>query len=173
MILSKLFFSFLRIGAFAIGGAYSFLPLMEGEVVEKYGWLTKSEFLDLWGVTSIFPGAISIKVSTYVGYKMAGVPGMLAAILGITLPPALIIVGVAAMYKNYKDIPAVNGAFNMIRLAVFSMIIIAAFRLIGVKQLSSIRSMVVILCFLIIFAAGKFHPAFIIIGAGIVGAILR
>ena len=47
MILVRLFISFLRVGLFAIGGAYSFLPLIEKEVVQRYHWLTKEEFLDI------------------------------------------------------------------------------------------------------------------------------
>ncbi|HAH21030.1 MAG TPA: chromate transporter, partial [Candidatus Omnitrophica bacterium] len=75
MILFKLFFSFLRVGFFAIGGAYSFLPLIEKEVVQKYGWLSKEEFLEVLGMVNIFPGAISIKYATYTGYKIAGIWG--------------------------------------------------------------------------------------------------
>ena len=82
MILFKLFLSFFRIGLFAIGGAYSFLPLIQREVVEKYHWLTKEEFLEVLGVVQIFPGAISIKFATYTGYKMAGVPGAIMANIG-------------------------------------------------------------------------------------------
>ena len=83
MILAKIFFTFFRIGLFAIGGAYSFLPLIQKEVVEKSHWLTKEEFLEVLGVVKIFPGAISIKFATYTGYKWPGYRGRLLLISGI------------------------------------------------------------------------------------------
>lgn len=64
MDLNNLFLSFFRIGSFAIGGAYFFLPLLEKELVEKYHWLTKEEFLEVLGIVKVFPGAISIKYAT-------------------------------------------------------------------------------------------------------------
>ena len=91
MILFKIFFSFFRIGLFAIGGAYSFLPLIQKEVVERYQWLTKEEFLEVLGVVKIFPGAISIKFATYTGYKVAGIPGAVVANIGNLLPPVVLI----------------------------------------------------------------------------------
>jgi len=73
MVLLKLFLSFLKIGLFAIGGAYSFLPLIERETVQYHHWLDKPEFLEVLGIVKIFPGAISIKFATYTGYKVAGI----------------------------------------------------------------------------------------------------
>ncbi|MDP6685556.1 MAG: chromate transporter, partial [Candidatus Omnitrophota bacterium] len=108
--LLNLFLAFLRIGLFAIGGAYSFLPLIEKEVVDKYHWLAKSEFLDVLGVSKIFPGAISVKFATYTGYKIAGVPGAILENLGNVLGPASLIIFASALYAKYKDLPSVQGA---------------------------------------------------------------
>ncbi len=173
MILIKLFFSFFKIGLFAVGGAYSFLPLIENEVVQKYGWLSKGEFLEILGITGIFPGAISIKYATYVGYKIAGIPGVLLANLGNFLPPAFLVIGATMLYKEYKNVPAVKGAFNMVRVAMFAMIIAVAFKLIGIKNLASFKSVLFAVIFLLLFFSGKLNPAFIIIGAGLIGAFIR
>lgn len=173
MALMNLFLVFLRIGLFAIGGAYSFLPLLERELVQKYHWLTKEEFLDVLGVARVFPGAISIKYATYTGYKISGVFGAIIANLGNFLPPAIVIIFAMSLYAKYKDISSVKGAFNMVQLAVFAMIVAVAFQLISLNQLAQPRSLlVVILCF-ILFIFTKIHPAFIIVGAGIVGAFLK
>ena len=74
MILLKLFIAFFRVGCFAIGGAYSFLPLMEKEIVNNYHWLEKSEFLEVVGMAELFPGAISIKASTGTSLNKYSIP---------------------------------------------------------------------------------------------------
>src|SRR3989338_6781411 len=113
MILFDLFFVFFKIGLFAVGGAYSFLPLIEKEVVENYRWLTKPEFLDVLGAIQIFPGAISIKYATYTGYKLAGIPGAIAANIGNFVAPAALILVAAALYIKYKEFPPLKNAFAM------------------------------------------------------------
>ncbi len=173
MILVNLFLSFLRIGLFAIGGAYSFLPLIEKEVVVKYGWLTKSEFLDVLGVSKIFPGAISVKFATYTGYKIAGIPGAIVTNFGNILGPASLIIFASAIYAKYKDVPSVHGAFNVIQLVVFGMILAVAFQLVSSSQLLSVRNMLIIAISFLLFSFTKLHPAIIIISAALLGAFLK
>lgn len=172
MVLVKLFFVFLKIGMFAIGGAYSFLPLIEKEVVERCHWLTKVEFLDMLGVVKAMPGAISIKFATYTGFKLAGIPGAIVANIGNLLSPLLIVIFVSALYSRHKDVPAVSGALGMIQLVMFAMIIAVAFQLIEINQLVQLRNLIVIIVAFTIFIYTKIHPAFIILSAGIVGALL-
>ena len=117
MVLARLFFAFLKVGLFAIGGAYSFLPLIEKEVVEKYHWLSKEEFLDVLGMVQIFPGAISIKYATYTGYKIAGIFGAIAANTGNLFAPILLIAFGSFFYTKYKNLPYIKNAFNVVQLA--------------------------------------------------------
>lgn len=172
MILFKLFLSFLKVGLFAIGGAYSFLPLIEKEVVEKYNWLTKEEFIDILGIVKIFPGAISIKYATYTGNKIAGVFGIIAANLGNLLGPIILIIFVSTFYHRYKNLAPVKGAFDMIQCALFAMIIAVAFRIVDIGQLVQFRSILIVVISFILFIYTKVNPAFIIVGAGIIGAVL-
>lgn len=172
MILLEIFIVFFRIGLFAIGGAYSFLPLLQKEIVENYHWLSRDEFLEVLGVVKIFPGAISIKFATYTGYKMAGIPGAVVANLANLLAPALLILLATYLYKNYKDAPQIKGAFAMIQVAVFAMIIAVAFQTINVQELVRWRSAIVVVVAFALFLYTKVHPAFIIVGAGIIGGVL-
>lgn len=171
MILYDIFNVFFRIGLFAIGGAYSFLPLLQRDLVENYGWLTREEFLEVLGVVKIFPGAISIKFATYTGYKMAGIPGALLANFANLLSPALLIIFATYIYNIYKDAPQLKGAFDMIQLAVFAMIIAVAFQSINPRELIQFRSLLVICIAFVLFLFTKTHPAFIIVGAGLLGSV--
>lgn len=173
MILVNLFVVFFRVGLFAIGGAYSFLPLIEREVVQQYHWLTKEEFLDVLGIVKIFPGAISIKYATYTGYKIAGLPGAIVANIGNLLAPAVLILFASIFYVKYKELPLVKNAFNAIQLVIFAMIIALAFEIVTFNQLTHLKSLLIIVLAFALFIYTKVHPALIIIGAGIFGAILK
>lgn len=173
MIILKLFYVFLKISLFAVGGAYSFVPLLEKEIVENYQWLTKSEFLDILGMVQIFPGAISIKYSTYVGYKIAGIPGALAANFGNFLGPAVVIMLVVNFYMKYKDFPAVKSMFFVIQLAVVAMIVAVAFKLVSPAQLFQAKSMIFVVVFFALFLYTKIHPALIITIAGVMGILMH
>lgn len=173
MILVNLFVVFFRVGLFAIGGAYSFLPLIEREVVRQHGWLTRKEFLDVLGIVKIFPGAISIKYATYTGYKMAGLPGAIIANIGNFLAPAVLILFASFFYVKYKELPVVKNAFNAIQLVIFAMIIALAFEIVTINQLTHLKSLIIIVLAFALFIYTKAHPALIIIGAGVLGAILK
>lgn len=173
MILMNLFLSFLRIGFFAIGGAYSFLPLIEKEVVERHHWLTREEFLDISGITQVLPGAISTKYATYTGYKIGGVSGVILANLGNILAPMLLVIFASVFYTRYKDYPVIKSTFSAIRLSVFAMIIAVAFQVIDIRSLIQAKALLIIILSFIIFIYTKIHPAIVIVLAGIVGAIWR
>lgn len=173
MVLANLFLVFFRIGLFAIGGAYSFLPLIEKDVVQRYGWLTKEEFLDVLGMVKLFPGAISIKYATYTGYKVAGVFGAVVANLGNFFAPAIMLIIASSLYIKYKALPEVKGAFNFIQLAMFAMIVAVAFQLVNLNHLLQLKNLSIIIISFILFMSTRIHPAFIIILAGILGAIFK
>ena len=103
MILLKLFITFFKVALFAFGGAYSFLPLMESELVKNQQWLESTEYLEIVGITKLVPGAISIKFATYTGYKMAGVPGVIVANIANLLPPVLFVIIASLLYAKYKS----------------------------------------------------------------------
>ena len=173
MVLINLFLVFFRVGLFAVGGAYSFLPLIDKEVVQRYHWLSKEEFLDVLGLTKILPGAISIKYATYTGYKIAGLPGAVLANLGNLLAPVLLVFFASLFYAKYNNLPAVKSAFNMIQLVVFAMIISVAFQLVNVSQLIRPGNALIVIITAILFLYTKIHPALIIICAGFLGFFLK
>ncbi len=173
VVLINLFLAFLRVGLFAIGGAYSFLPLIEKEVVQRYHWLSREEFLDVQGITQVFPGAISIKYATYTGYKMAGFLGALLANLGNILAPALLVIFASALYTKYKNAPAFKGAFESIRFCVFAMIIAVAFQTVDMRSLMQFKGVLIVVLSFVLFSFTKVHPAMIIILAGILGGIWK
>ena len=173
MVMLKLFMVFSKIGLFAFGGAYSFLPLIETEVVQNHHWLDKPEFLDVVGIARMFPGAISIKFATYTGYKVAGVPGAIVANIANLLPPVLFVMLASLLYSRYKDITFVKAGLEMVQYAVFAMIIAVAVQLVDKSHIFQLKYVVIIAGTFALFLCTKLHPALIIIGVGALGAILR
>ena len=102
MIYLKLFLSFLQIGLFSFGGGYAAMPLIQEQVVTQHGWLTMTEFTDLITISQMTPGPIAINAATFVGSKIAGVPGSVAATCGCILPSCIIVTLIAWFYLRYK-----------------------------------------------------------------------
>jgi chromate transporter len=121
--LLKLFISFLKVGTFSFGGAYSLIPVIENEIVIRHAWLTPDEFLKVLGMVEIVPGAISIKFATYTGYKAAGIPGVIVANLGNLTAPVILISAVAYIYSYIEKHEYIMNAFRGIKFAVLGMIL--------------------------------------------------
>ena len=85
MIYLQLFLSFLQIGMFSFGGGYAAMPLIQGQVVTGHKWLTMAEFTDLITISQMTPGPIAVNSATFVGIKIAGVPGAFVATLAYTM----------------------------------------------------------------------------------------
>ena len=104
MIYLQLFLSFLQIGMFSFGGGYAAMPLIQGQVVTLHGWLTMSEFTDLITISQMTPGPIAVNSATFVGMKIAGIPGAVVATAGCILPSCIIVTILARLYLKYRNL---------------------------------------------------------------------
>jgi chromate transporter len=125
MILWQLFFTFLKVGAFAFGGGYAMLSLI-GDSVLAYGWMTEAELLNFVGVETVVPGPIAVNMATYIGYEQAGLLGAIAATVGVVLPSFIIILIVAALVRNLLQYPPVKAFFAGMRPALGGLILSVA-----------------------------------------------
>ena len=143
MIYLQLFLSYLQIGAFSFGGGYAAMPLIQAQVVEKYHWLSMTEFGDLVTIAEMTPGPIAINSATFVGTQVAGLSGALIATLGCILPSCIIVTLLAKIYIQYRNVKIMQDILGTLRPVVVSMIAVA-----GLGILSSV-----------FFLSGKFAPA--------------
>ena len=102
-VLWKLFLSTLYLSAFTFGGGYVIVTLMKDKFVDKYHWIEENEMLDLIAIAQSAPGAIAVNGAIVVGYKLAGLAGVLTAIFGTVLPPFLIISAISVFYQMFRD----------------------------------------------------------------------
>ena len=103
MICLELFWCFLKVGLFSFGGGYASMPLIQEQVVSSHGWLSMGEFTDLVTISQMTPGPIAINSATFVGIKIAGIPGALAATTGCILPACVIVMLIAKLYLKYRS----------------------------------------------------------------------
>ena len=122
MTLLQLFLSFVQIGLFSVGGGYAAIPLIQEQTVALHGWLTADEFMDLATIAEMTPGPIAVNGATFVGLKVAGLPGALAATLGCILPSLVIVSLLSLLYRSYKEMPILQGVLGALRPAVVALI---------------------------------------------------
>ncbi len=122
MICLQLFLSFLQIGLFSFGGGYAAMPLIQNQIVDLHGWLTMSEFTDLITISQMTPGPIAVNSATFVGIKIAGFPGALAATAGCILPSCILVILLAKLYLKYRNMKTLQDVLGFLRPAVVAMI---------------------------------------------------
>ena len=120
----RLFTAFLKIGAFTFGGGYAMLPLIEREVVAKRNWATHPEVLDMYAIGQAAPGVIALNFATFLGFRVGGLLGAAASVVGVALPSVVLISIVAVFFGQVNMENAwVASAFTGIRAGVLVLLI--------------------------------------------------
>ena len=177
MIYLELFIEFFLIGAFTFGGGYAMLPLMQQAVLEK-GWLTEAQLIDFIAVSESTPGPLAINMSTFVGVRMAGIPGACAATLGVVLPSFVIILIIAKFYEAFRDSKFMKGAMVGLKPAVVALIAASILKLSSnVIQVANLLSIENLVTYGIMFVAGvlcykKKSPILIIAVSAVLGIVI-
>lgn len=124
-----LFWVFLKVGSFTFGGGLAMLPLIQKEVVDKRKWVDEEEILDIFAISQSIPGVIAVNTSIFIGKKVSGLGGAIAAVLGVVLPAFLSIILVLLLLMGIKDNPYVGKVFAGIRAASAALILLSAVKL--------------------------------------------
>lgn len=167
----SIFATYFKIGLFTFGGGYAMISLMQHEVVVAHEWVTAEQFSEIIAVSSMTPGAIAINSATFIGYRLAGLPGAVAGVLGVVLPSFMIIIGLATLFMKYKDHHTVKAVFKGIQPAVIALIAAAAYKL-GVDRHFTLGEYSIMAAAFAGIAFLNFNPIWLILGAGVVGAIM-
>ena len=177
MIYLQLFISFLQIGMFSFGGGYAAMPLIQDQVVTGHKWLTMGEFTDLITISQMTPGPIAVNSATFVGTKIAGVPGAFAATLGCILPSCVIVTLIAKLYLKYRNMAMLQGVLASLRPAVVALIgsagiaiLINAFwgssAQIALAGTNWIMVGIFVIC-VVLLQKGKMNPILVMVLAGV------
>ena len=130
ILLLELFLTFLKIGAVSFGGGYAMISVIEHNCVEKKQWITHDEMMDMTVIAESTPGPIAINCATFTGYKKAGIPGAIAATVGMVLPSFALIYLISTFLDNFLELTFIANAFKGIKVAVGLLILDAAITMI-------------------------------------------
>lgn len=182
MIYLQLFLAFVQIGLLSIGGGYAAMPLIENQTVVLHNWLTMEEFADIVTIAEMTPGPIALNAATFVGIRIAGLPGALVATFGCVLPCAIIVFTLAYIYTKFRSLKVFNGILNGVRPAVIALIASAGLTLLCMCLYGSRTvptewlsfdyiSIIVVAISLVVLRIWKVNPIYVIFGSGIVSAV--
>lgn len=167
----RLFWIFFRIGCFSFGGGYAMMPFIEREIVVRNKWMNQEDVVDVFAVAQSLPGAIAVNSVGIVGYKVYGIKGALAGILGVVLPAFFVISIIAAFFMQFKDIPAVQSAFSGVRAAVVALIVYAVLDMARATIPDWFTAIIAIASVVAIYAFDV-SPILLIVASIIIGLIL-
>ncbi len=167
-----LFSSMLMISAFTFGGGFVIVSLMKKKFVDTLHWLTEDEMLDMTALSQSAPGPIAVNAAILVGRRIAGIPGMLAAVLGTLIPPIVIIGAISLIYARFADNEWVKAALTGMSCGVAAVITDVVCGLGGkvVKSRDGLKIALMALAFVLTFFL-KVNVIFIILGAIALGAV--
>lgn len=168
---TKLFMVFLKIGAVLFGSGYVLVAYLDGELVEKLGWLTKSELLDAIAIGQFTPGPV-LSTATFIGYQINGIGGALAATAGIFLPSFLFVLILNPIVPKLRRSPLAAGFLDAVNIAAVGIMIAVTFGL-GMDILIDWRGwLIAILSILITFLIKKISAIYIVIAGALLGYLL-
>lgn len=183
MLLLTLFWAFIQVGLFSVGGGYAAIPLIQEQIVNIHKVMTLEEFSDLITVAEMTPGPISINSATFVGMRISGIPGVILCSIGCIIPSFCICLILAHFYYKYRSVKGVQIVLGAMRPAVVALIgsAGASILMLGLFQaklkeivLSNIRVVELIIFVIALFLLRKFkmNAITIILGSGVVGTII-
>lgn len=167
-LIVKIFLVFFKIGAFTIGGGYAMLSLIEDEIVNKKKWLNHDDFLEGMVIAQSTPGVLAVNISIVTGYRIAGILGMFAGVLGSILPSFLIVLCLSKFLLIYRHSSIFIAFFNGLKPAVIALILISVFRIAKSSKVNY-KNFYIPLIVALIVKFSNISPVYIIIIAMILG----
>lgn len=180
MILLELFTSFMLIGIMTYGGGYSVLPLVDELIVRQHGWLTSSEVADIISISEMSPGPFSLNCSSFVGMKVAGIPGAVLALAGFLMLPFVVVLVLSFLYGKYRSFSVVRNAFSVLNACIVAVLMSSAINLnvssvFGGTLFGGKTDVLALIIFFVSFLGLfklKLNPILLLFTSAVVGAVL-
>ena len=171
-VLFKLFWTFTKISPTTFGGGYAMIPFIEREVVQRHQWLKPKDMSDVFSLAGTAPGAIGVNAAVLIGYRIAGVAGSVASLLGMLLPTFCLVILLTVLIFHMKDTPWAQAAFRGIMPAVIALIIYAGYR-IGKTAITDKTTLGIAVFSFFVLLFVPMHPIWVVLTAIAASLLLK
>jgi chromate transporter len=171
MLLIKIFLEFCKIGVIAFGGGNAIFPILHGEVVESLHWISEQDFLYMVSIAETTPGPIGMNLSTFIGHRLAGVPGGLIATIGYCFLPFIVMLFVAIAVVKLKENKVYQRFLSAVMVVVLVLLMRAAY-LMASGGFHDFRPYVLsVAAFIAFMKFKKLNPIYLLIICGLIGMV--
>ncbi|MDQ0208312.1 chromate transporter [Alkalicoccobacillus murimartini] len=173
MVYIQLFIAFFIPGIVGYGGGPPSIPLIQNEVVNRYGWMTNQDFSELVALGNALPGPIATKLAGQIGYEVAGIPGAAVALFAMVAPTVLLMIVLLNILLKYKDSPKIKLLTKLIKPTIAILLGVLAYDFFAESwgAAGAIQTVILIVASFLLLEKFKVHPAFVILGSLLYGAI--
>ncbi|MBT2639647.1 MULTISPECIES: chromate transporter [unclassified Bacillus (in: firmicutes)] len=164
MIYWQIFLAFFIPGIVGYGGGPASIPLVENEVVDRYGWMTVPEFSEVLAIGNALPGPIATKMAGYIGYEQGGILGAVVGIFATVAPSLILMIFLLGVLYRFKDSPKVKRMTNYIRPIIAVLLGVMTFNFFFNSYLDTgiIQTIFLIVASYLLLEKWKVHPAYVI-----------
>jgi chromate transporter len=173
MIFLQIFLAFFIPGVLGYGGGPASIPLVEAEVVDRYGWLTTEEFSEVLALGNSLPGPIATKMAGFIGFQQGGILGAIVGVFAAVAPSLILMIALLSLLYKFKDSPKVKKMTNLIRPTIAVLLGIMAYEFFHTSygNVGLLQTLLLLVVSYLLLEKIKVHPAFVIIGALGYGAV--
>ncbi len=168
-ILSDLFFTFFKLSPISFGGGFAMMPVLEAEIVEKKKWIDDKQIVDTFVLAQSAPGAIATNSAIFVGYQIAGVPGAIAAMMGMIIPTFVIVIVLALLFVFFQTNHYVLAALNGIRPVIVALIASAAYKMSKTSLIDKTCWIICLLCVAVLLFCPDINIIVVILSGAFIG----
>lgn len=170
----QIFVAFFIPGVLGYGGGPASIPLVENEVVGRYGWMSVQEFSEVLAVANSLPGPIATKMAGYIGFEVGGVFGAIIGVFAAVAPSLIIMIALLGLLYKYKDSPKVKRLTLYVRPVIAILLGLMAWRFFfeSYNGIGLLHTVILGVVSYVLIERVKIHPAFVILGAFVYGALL-
>lgn len=175
-LLLDIVITFMKIGLLSFGGGYAAVAIVEQQVVEIKGWMNYEQFMDIVTIDELTPGPVTVNAATFVGTRLAGTLGAIAATIGAILPSCIIALVLVKVYYKYKDVTLISGVLNGLKSMVVALISVTTINIISnalfLDGSLDFYSLLLFAVSLVLIRKYKLNPLIVMIICGLVGTIV-
>lgn len=173
MIIWDIFMAFFIPGIIGYGGGPASIPLIEHEVVHRFGWYTVDQFGEVLALGNALPGPIATKMAGFIGYEQAGITGAIVGVFATVAPSLILMIALLSLLMKFKDSPKVKAMTSLVKPTIAVLLGLLTFRFFdsAYEQIGLLQAGVLIVISYVLLEKAKVHPAYVIGAALLYGGI--